>query len=166
VVFILGLIVCVDDLSAAIHRDIMSSPFSSIQASNIDGRARTPRFIQNQLQALHSSLLKNAAEIRQAIASSSHHTPAEVGIEFYLAVSSVKDQYASIDFNQFLDEEYRIANGKDAPDRRVAVGIAYLVPANHTLFFSTIAPLSVAIAAGNCVILEVGFPSDFVPRRK
>jgi acyl-CoA reductase-like NAD-dependent aldehyde dehydrogenase len=135
----------------------MSSSISRIQAANIEGRARTPRFIQGQLQALHSSLLKNASEIRQVIASSTHHTPAEVGIEYYLAVSAVKDQYTSIDFNQSLDEEYRIANGKDAPDRRVAAGIVYIVPTSHTLFYSTIAPLSAAIAAGNCVILEVSF---------
>jgi acyl-CoA reductase-like NAD-dependent aldehyde dehydrogenase len=127
-------------------------------ASNIDGRARTPRYIQNQLQALHSALLQNVSEIHQAIASSSQVTPAEVGIEYYLALSVVKEQYASIDFDQMLEEEYRIANRKDAADRRVAHGIVYIVPSNHTLFYSTIAPLSVAIAAGNCVALEVSFP--------
>jgi acyl-CoA reductase-like NAD-dependent aldehyde dehydrogenase len=133
----------------------MSSSISRIQASNIDGRARTPRFIQAQLQALHSSLLVNVAEIRQAIASSTNHTPAEVGVEYHLAVSTVKDQYESINLDQVLEEEYKIANGKDASDRRVAKGVVYIVPASHTLFYSTIAPLSAAIAAGNCVVMEV-----------
>lgn len=137
---------------------IMSSSISRVVASNIDGRARTPRYIQNQLQALHSSLLKNASETRQAISSSNNYTPAEVSIEYYLAVSLVKDQYASIDFDQMMEEEYRIANGKDAADRRVAAGIVYIVPSSHTLFYSVIAPLSVAIAAGNCAVLEVEFP--------
>ena len=136
----------------------MSSSISRLVASNIDGRARTPRYIQNQFQALHSSLLKNGSEIRQAIASSSNYTPAEVSIEYYLTLSVVKDQYASIDFDQMMEEEYRIANGKDAADRRVAAGIVYIVPSSHTLFYSVIAPLSVAIAAGNCVVLEVKFP--------
>jgi acyl-CoA reductase-like NAD-dependent aldehyde dehydrogenase len=136
----------------------MSSSISRVVASNIDGRARTPRYIQNQLQALHSSLLKNALEIRQAIASSSNYTPAEVSIEYYLALSVVKDQYVSIDFDKMMEEEYRIANRKDAADRRVAAGIAYIVPSSHTLFYSVIAPLSVAIAAENCVVLEVKFP--------
>lgn len=72
----------------------------------------------------------------------------------------VKDQYASIDFDQMLEEEYRIADGENAADRRVANGIAYIVPSNHTLFYSTIAPLSVAIAVGNCVVLEVSFPKN------
>lgn len=70
----------------------------------------------------------------------------------------MKDQYASIDFDQMMEEEYRIANGKDAADRRVAAGIVYIVPSSHTLFYSVIAPLSVAIAAGNCAVLEVEFP--------
>ena len=133
----------------------MSTSIARLQASNIDGRARTPRYIQNQLRALHSSLLKNASEIRQAIAASSQYTPAEVSIEYYLAVSVVKDQYASTNFDQMLEEEYRIANGKDAANRRVAAGIVYIVPSNHTLFYSVIAPLSVAVAAGNCVVIEV-----------
>lgn len=136
----------------------MSSSISRLVASNIDGRARTPRYIQNQLQALHSSLLKNGSEIRQAIASSSNYTPAEVRIEYYLTLSVVKDQYASIDFDQMMEEEYRIANGKDTADRRVAAGIVYIVPSSHTLFYSVIVPLSVVIAAGNCVVLEVKFP--------
>jgi hypothetical protein len=103
-------------------------------------------------------LLKNSSETRQAISSSNNYTPAEVSIEYYLAVSLVKDQYASIDFDQMMEEEYRIANGKDAADRRVAAGIVYIVPSSHTLFYSVIAPLSVAIAAGNCAVLEVEFP--------
>lgn len=133
----------------------MSSSIGRIQLSNIDGRARTPRFIQNQLHALHTSLLQNAPEIRQAIVASSHHTAAEVGVEFYLAVSTVKDQYTSINFDRILEEEYSVANGKDVPERRVAAGIVYIVPASHTLFYSTIAPLAAAIAAGNCVVLEL-----------
>jgi acyl-CoA reductase-like NAD-dependent aldehyde dehydrogenase len=133
----------------------MSSSIARLQASNTDGRARTPRYIQNQLQALHSALLKNGSEIRQATSSSSQHTTAEISIEYHLAISVVKDQYASIDFDQMMDEEYRIANGKDAGDRRVAAGILYIVPSSYTLFYSVVAPLSVAIAAGNCVVLEV-----------
>jgi hypothetical protein len=139
----------------------MSSSIARLQASNIDGRARTPRYIQNQLQALHSSLLSNGSEIRQAIAASSQYTPAEVSIEYYLAISVVKDQYTSIDFEQMLEDEYRIANGKDAPDRRIAAGIVYIVPSSHSSFYSTIAPLSVSIAAGNCAVLEVS-PFDLI----
>jgi acyl-CoA reductase-like NAD-dependent aldehyde dehydrogenase len=67
----------------------------------------------------------------------------------------VKDQYASINFDQMLEEEYLIANGKDAANRRAAAGIVYIVPSTHTLFYSVIAPLSVAVAAGNCVVIEV-----------
>ncbi len=141
----------------------MASSISRLQAGNIDGRSRSPRFIQDQLQALHASLLDNAPEIREAIALSSQHTAAEIGIEYYLAISCVKAQYASVDFDQMLEDEYSIAKGKDASNRRVAGGIVYVTPASHTLLYSVIAPLSAAIAAGNVVAVEVSLP-DLYPR--
>jgi len=133
----------------------MSSLIQRIQSANIAGQARTPRFIQDQLRKLHDALVENFKDICQAIVNDSSHTTAEAGVEFFLALTAVKDQYSDIDFHKEIDEEYNIANEKDAASRKVPAGIVYIIPSQYTLFYSLIAPLSAAIAAGNCVIAEV-----------
>jgi acyl-CoA reductase-like NAD-dependent aldehyde dehydrogenase len=133
----------------------MSSSIQRIQSANIAGQARTPRFIQDQLRKLHDALAKNSKQICQAIVNDSSHTTAEAGVEFFLALTSVKEQYDGVDFHKELGEEYNIANEKDAASRKVPAGIVYIIPSQYTLFYSLIAPLSAAIAAGNCVIAEL-----------
>jgi acyl-CoA reductase-like NAD-dependent aldehyde dehydrogenase len=133
----------------------MSDLITRVQAANIDGRARSPRFIQEQLRCLHDILVKNFRDIHQAISIDTGNSSAEVGIEYYLSLASLKAQYRSINPSQILDEEYSLAKGKDAPARRIAVGIVYIVPSAYSLFYSVITSLSAAIAAGNCVIIEV-----------
>ena len=134
----------------------MSNSTDRIQAAHIDGRARTPRYIQEQLGRLHKILAKNYKSICQAVKKDSGISSTEVAIEYYLSLASVKAQYGSIYLKQVLDEEYSLANERDNPSRRIAFGIAYIVPSTYTLFYSVIASSSAAIAAGNCVILEVG----------
>jgi acyl-CoA reductase-like NAD-dependent aldehyde dehydrogenase len=133
----------------------MSSSISRVQAANIDGRARSPRFIQEQLGCLHATLVKNFRDIHQAISIDTGNSSAEVGIEYYLSLASLKAQYRSINLEEILDDEYSIAKGKDTPSRRIAAGIAYIVPSAYALFYSVITSLGAAIAAGNCVIIEV-----------
>lgn len=133
----------------------MADSFQRIQAANIAGQARPPRFIQSQLRKLHDALVTSSKDICQAIANDSGHTAAETQVEFFLAIKSVKDHYNEFDFQTELDVEYAVANGKNSPERASPVGIVYIVPSQYTLLYSVVSPLAAAIAAGNCVILEV-----------
>jgi acyl-CoA reductase-like NAD-dependent aldehyde dehydrogenase len=133
----------------------MSDAIKRINAACIDGRAQTPRYIQQQLLRLHDILVENAKHIRDAIRSDSHHTASEAEVEYYLALQSVKDQYLQLNVERAIKEEYHLANMIDSPSRVAAAGVVYILPADHTRLYSIIAPVAAAIAAGNCVVLEV-----------
>ena len=132
-----------------------SSPFAALQAAAIDGRTHSIYYRQYQLEALHQALLSNSSSIQQAIAVDTEHTPAEIAIEIHLTLQSLKASYETLQPTKALADEYLIASGKDAPSNRVPAGIAYIEPCTHTLLYSVVAPLSAAIAAGNCVIVLV-----------
>jgi acyl-CoA reductase-like NAD-dependent aldehyde dehydrogenase len=132
-----------------------SSPFAALQAAAIDGRTHSIYYRQHQLEALHQALLDHSSEVKQAIAADTDHTPAEIAIEIHLALTALKASYETLQPTKALADEYLIASGKDAPTNRVPYGIAYIEPCTHTLLYSVVAPLSAAIAAGNCVIVFV-----------
>lgn len=95
----------------------------------------------------------------------SHNTAAEIEVEYHLAVDCVKRVFAQIDFAKEVKEEYAVARGEDAPLRRVGAGTVYIAPATgHTLLYGVISPLSAAIAAGNCVVVELGTTVQELPR--
>ena len=133
----------------------MSSPFAPLQAAAIDGRTHSIYYRQHQLEALHQALLDHSSEIKQAIAADTEHTSSEIAIEIHLTLQALKTSYETLQPDQNLADEYLIASGKNAPENRVPVGIAYIEPCTHTLLYSVVAPLSAAIAAGNCVIVLV-----------
>jgi acyl-CoA reductase-like NAD-dependent aldehyde dehydrogenase len=129
--------------------------YSRVRAAAIDGRAQNPFYRKTQLKKLHDVLIRNHQAIEDAIARDTGYSTAEVKIEFSAGIKCVKDQYESIDPQVFFKAEYRIADGKDAADNREAVGVVVIEPTTHTLFFSILSALTSAIAAGNCVILQV-----------
>jgi acyl-CoA reductase-like NAD-dependent aldehyde dehydrogenase len=133
----------------------MSNATKRINAARIDGRAQSPRYIQQQLLRLHEVLVENAKDIRDAIRSDSHHTSGEIEVEYYLALQTVKDQYLQLNVERLIEEEYNLANSIDSPCRMIAAGVVYISPADYTRLYSIIAPLSAAISAGNCVVVEV-----------
>lgn len=130
---------------------------SRILAANIDGRTQNTRYRQSQLQKLQSALVGHIADIQDAIHADSGHTRIEVRAEIVLALQELRAHYSCLSLEKDLSAEYRIAQGKDNPDGVRGVGIVYIVPSVHTPFYSIISALSAALAAGNCVILEVGF---------
>lgn len=130
-------------------------PYSRIRSAAIDGRLQNPFFRKTQLKNLHDALVSNHQAIQDAIAHDTGYSSAEVKVEFYAAIKCIKDTYESIDPQKFFKEEYRVANGKDAADNTEPVGAVVIEPNSHTLFFSILSPLSSAIAAGNCVLLQL-----------
>lgn len=126
-----------------------------LQMSAVDGRAENGRFRQDQLQSLHGALRQEAGRICAALQADSDSSAAEVETEFYLAMEAIRHFYGTLDFDKNLKGEYGVVHGKDNLNRRVAVGFVVIKPTSHTRFYSIVTPLAAAIAAGNCILLEV-----------
>ena len=130
--------------------------FSPLRAAAIDGRTHNVFYRQTQLQKLHKALITNAEAFVSAIVSDSGNTRGEAQIEYSLALTELRERYVELKPKEELELEYAIAKGSDATERRVGFGFVIIkATADHTLFFSVVAPLSAAIAAGNCVIVQV-----------
>ena len=130
--------------------------FAAVRASVIDQRTHNVFYRQTQLERLCRTLIEKASEIRSAIESDYGHSQAEAAVEVHQTIDAVKRDYASLQPKKAIEEEYLVATKHDAPDHRRPVGMVYIEPCKHTLFYSAVAPLSAAIAAGNCTIVLVG----------
>ena len=75
--------------------------------------------------------------------------------EFFLAMDSIDKAYQTLDFDNALKLEYSVQEGKDNLSRRVGVGLIAIRPGTNSRLYSIITPLAMAVAAGNCVYLEV-----------
>ena len=126
-----------------------------LQESVVDGRTENGRYRQDQLQRLHRTLREEASQIIAALVADSRSPSAEVDAEFYLGMEAIRHFSDSLDFEKDLKEEYNVVRGQDNPARRVGAGLVVIRPTTHTRFYSIVTPLAAAIAAGNCIILEV-----------
>jgi acyl-CoA reductase-like NAD-dependent aldehyde dehydrogenase len=133
----------------------MSKQFSAIRSAAIDGRVHNPIYRKDQLRNLHSALADNASAIQDAIAKDSKHQPSEVKVEYCLALQIIADAYTSINPDQQLEEEYAVTKGHDDITSREPVGIVVIEPSHHAFFYGLIAALAPALAAGNCIIVQV-----------
>ncbi|KKK24658.1 hypothetical protein P175DRAFT_0486741 [Aspergillus ochraceoroseus IBT 24754] len=129
--------------------------FSRLVAAEIDGRCQNIRYRQNQFHRLQAALVQQIDQIKNAIQIDSGNAPEEVQAEICLALKEIRTHYLSLDLETDLEQEYQVAHGKDNGGALRGTGIVYIIPATHTLLFSVISALSAAMAAGNCVILEV-----------
>jgi acyl-CoA reductase-like NAD-dependent aldehyde dehydrogenase len=126
-----------------------------LRAAVTDDRAENSRYKQKELYNLHVGLRARAGPICDAIAQDTQSSPADVETEFFLAMNAVRHFYESIDFTKELKEEYMVTTGVDNVSRKVGVGLVVIRPATYTRFYSVISPVAAAIAAGNCILLEV-----------
>lgn len=133
----------------------MSRILQPIREAAIDGRLQNIIYRQTQLEKLQKALITNIASVESAIRNDSGNNEAEVAVECILTLQSVKDYYNLLDADDALHKEYAIARGEDAPEQVEPIGIVYIVPSTYTPFYSVIVALSAAIAAGNCVVVEV-----------
>lgn len=131
------------------------SSLQRLRAAVTDGRTENVRYRQKQLMWLHTALRESAEPICAAISKDSKCSSYEVEVEYYLAMTSIKELYDSLSLEKSLEEEYLVRKGQDNTKRRVGLGLVVIRPATHTRFYSVLSALSAAIAAGNCVLLEV-----------
>lgn len=140
-----------------------------IAESVTDGRAENIRYRQEELFSLHSSLLEHAPIICRALGTvpktisdeRPEEAEQEVEVEYYLTLDAVRHFYDSLDFDKELENEYAVTNGENFEIRRVGYGMVVIRPTRHTRLYSVVVPLAAALAAGNCVVVEV---SDLFPR--
>lgn len=137
----------------------MGKPYARIRSAAIDGRAQNIMFKITQLQKLHQALVREIQAVGDAIVKDTGCSVLEAKLETYLALKDLRDHYVALDKKKALEREYAIANGKDSPDNREGVGVVIVVPTSHTPFYSVVSALGAAIAAGNCVILQVASPA-------
>nr|AAT65709.1 putative dehydrogenase [Aspergillus flavus] len=137
--------------------------FSAIIAGNIDGRTDNVRYRQRQFHRLQASILQHLTELKEAISQDSGHSEEEVQTEVCLSLKEIRSHYSSLNFEKSVQVEYRVARGEDNVDRKKGAGIVYIIPSTHTIFYSVIAALSAALAAGNCIIVEVFKALPYTP---
>ena len=136
----------------------MASHESTIQrlrAAITDGRTANIRYRQNELHTLHVALTENADALAAAISQDTGSTSAEIEVELFLTMDSLRHFYNSLDFEKEIKEEYLVVNGQDNVGRRTGVGLVVILPTSHTRLFSVLSPICAAITAGNCILLEV-----------
>lgn len=133
----------------------MSSTTERIEAAVEDGRAQSPRFKQRQLAALHEALKQNQTAITTAVEKDSKCSAPEANAQYYLTLDAVKNFYDNPDFEKLLEDEYKVAHQKDNPNRRSAIGCVNVIPDASSLLYSAVVASAAAIAAGNCVMLEI-----------
>jgi|SRR5690242_17377138 len=135
------------------------SALEQLHATALTARCHNAFFRQKQLKALHDGLRQDSNTLKDAIKADMRTSEQEAVTEVALSLELVKEHYATIDTAKELEEEYRVANGKDANDQRRPWGVVYIEPLQtHTPLFSIIASLAAALAAGNCVVLKVREP--------
>ncbi|KAM7201472.1 hypothetical protein V8F33_003296 [Rhypophila sp. PSN 637] len=145
----------------ALNSTTTKQALQRIAESVTDGRAENVRHRQEQLFSLHTTLARDASAICHALAQKtkgSRHDEAkkEAEVEYYLALDAVRHFYDSLDFDEELENEYRVANGKNYQSRRVGYGLVVIRPLeHHSRFYSIIVPLAAALSAGNCVVVEM-----------
>lgn len=132
-----------------------------VRAAITDGRTANIRYRQKELQNLHAALTENADPIADAISKDTGATTAEVEAELFLTLDSLREFYDGLDFKKELKDEFAVVNGEDNVARRVGVGLVVVRPTSHTRLYSVVAPICAAVAAGNCVLLEVRFILPF-----
>jgi acyl-CoA reductase-like NAD-dependent aldehyde dehydrogenase len=134
---------------------VSPKPFARLRAAMIDGRTQNVLYRRNELRKLYNSLVANSSSIQDALMRDSGTSRHEAQLEFFLSLSVIRDRYAELSPNKELKTEYSIANGHSTATRRVGYGLVYIIPSRYTLLYSVMAPLSAAIAAANCTVLEV-----------
>lgn len=126
-----------------------------LEASAVDGRAHNIRYRQNQIHLLHAYLRKNAEAFCLAISKDEEINLDEAELEYFLTMTTVKEIYEQLDFEQSLAKEYAATKLENNTTRRAPYGIVLVRPGTYTRLYSIIAPLAAAIGAGNCVLFEV-----------
>ena len=133
----------------------LGTTIARLRGGVIDDRTENIRYRQDQFHTLHAALRDQSDAILQAITTDSKCSPAEAETELFAGMDALQKLYESLNFDKALEQEYILTKGKDNAERRSGVGLVGIRPQTHSRFYSVISPVAAAIAAGNCILLEV-----------
>jgi acyl-CoA reductase-like NAD-dependent aldehyde dehydrogenase len=129
--------------------------YNELLATAFDGRGRNARYRQSQLFFLQNRLKTDLQKLRTAIKQDTSSADENIEAELAMSLDGIRRLYQDIDFEQSIQEEFRITRKKDNTERRIPYGVVVLKPTLHTRYFSIISALAAAFAAGNVVLLEI-----------
>ena len=134
--------------------------FSRISIAEIEGIAGSVRHRQQQFHRVHTSLLKAKSSITEALRQDYSYTDWEADYEFLLALSELRNHYENLDLPSENATAHNIEQATENTHRSSALGIVYIIPdMKRSGFYAVISPLCAAMAAGNCIIVEVSLIS-------
>ena len=133
-----------------------SNPFPRIAIAHVEDSARSLRHRQQQLQRLQVALAKNKTPLVQTLQDDYNYSDDEALFQYSLALSELQTHYESLNLEEELKSSRNIVNDNDRLVRFVGSGLVYVIP--HSGLYSVVAPLAAAMAAGNCVVIEVSLP--------
>lgn len=136
-------------------RAALKGGIDKLRATVTDGRTGNVRHRQNELYKLHAELRARSEPILSALRNEAECPTTTAETEVSLTMDAVRKVYEALDFDQSIKDEYLVKEGKENLSRRVGTGLIAIRPTRHTRFYSIMTPLVVAIAAGNCILLEV-----------
>lgn len=122
-----------------------------LEISCIEGRLQSIRYRQHIFHSLYKTLKSFETPIKNAIVADTGYGEIEVNLEYGLLMSELRLQYDTLN----LEEDLRARDQLHSLGATKSVGIVYLVPSKYNLLYSTVSALLAAIAAGNCVVIEV-----------
>ncbi|KAH7146515.1 hypothetical protein EDB81DRAFT_883923 [Dactylonectria macrodidyma] len=126
-----------------------------LRASLVDQRAYNVRYRQKQLHLLHAALREHASIIPDLIANDSGHNHDDSELEFCATLVTINTLYEQLDFDRTLEQEYAVSRNQSNSSCRIPHGIVLIRPGTHNIFFSILSAVAAALAAGNCIILEI-----------
>ncbi|KAI5236971.1 hypothetical protein E4T42_09304 [Aureobasidium subglaciale] len=127
----------------------------SVQNAAIDGRMGSIRTRQKQLSSLFKSLTDHKSSLVYAMQKDYGLTIEEANIVVSAMLLEVRQHYDNINFDKELAQEYNIRWGKSWEDRRVTVGLAYMIVGDFTKAFNVFSAVSAAIESGTCCVVEL-----------
>ena len=133
----------------------MADAVDRVLATAMEGQAQSLRYLEQQLSRLHAALTKASSEIQSAIQTDTKQSRSEAELQYALTLGTVASFFSESSFETLLQTEYSLARRENAPNNRTAFGAVYIVPSMYNLVYSCVTAVAAAIAAGNCIILEV-----------
>lgn len=135
----------------------LESRLTALRAAATDGRVENIQYRKDQLRKLHTSLASVAEQLVDALVNDTDYATQrqDAEQEVALALTCLKSHYNSLNFDQSIVDEYSVSQGHDFEHNRIPFGIIHIKVGQFTPLFSTVAPFCAALAAGNCVVIEV-----------
>ncbi len=132
--------------------------FPHLTAACIEGRPRSVRHRQHQFHRLHDALVAAGTSIVEALQDDNGFLRREGVLEYLLALGELRSTYESVSLEAEIAAARAVEQGQDCLHRKIGVGIVYIRPdRTRADVYGTLSPLCAALAAGNCIVVEVGF---------